>query len=38
MGKTKALRESSSEGLDSEAGAHLGMDSGLGHRNTYVLP
>ena len=38
-GKTKALRRARhSEGLKSEAGAPLGKDPSLGHRNTYVLP
>jgi hypothetical protein len=38
-GKTKALRVSSTlEALNSEAGALVGKDPGLGHRTNYVLP
>jgi hypothetical protein len=39
-GKTKALRKTGHvEGLNnSEAGAFLRKDLGLGHRNTYLLP
>jgi hypothetical protein len=39
-GKTKALRKTGhAEGLNnSEAGAFLRKDLGLGHRNTYLLP
>jgi hypothetical protein len=39
-GKTKALRKTGhAEGLNnSEAGAFLRKDLGLGHKNTYLLP